>query len=147
MHGKRTIALTAIAALTCIAAGCGSSAVVSGTVTYEGQAVQKGSIAFLPVNGVGPSTGGLIVNGQYRVEHLSPGKKLVQIIGVRAVRFARSSEEMDRLAKVAAARGDTTGIIERADVVPANAEGNNLTINLKPGRQTMDFHLKRPPTP
>ena len=54
---------------------------------------------------------------------------------------------MDRLAKVAAARGDTTGIIERADVVPANAEGNNLTINLKPGRQTMDFHLKRPPTP
>ncbi len=145
MHGKQTIVLTAMGVLACITAGCGSFTAVNGTVTYEGQPLEKGSIAFLPVDGLGPSAGGLIVNGRYRVEHLTPGKKIIQIVGVKAVRFARSSEDMARLAKEAAARADTTGIIERADVVPADAQGNNVTIVLKPGRQTMDFHLQRPP--
>ena len=147
MHGKRTIALTAIAALTCIAAGCGSSAVVSGTVTYEGQAVQKDRLPFCRSTVFDQSRRRANRQRAISVETLSPERSLSKSLASGLSGFRSSSEEMDRLAKVAAARGDTTGIIERADVVPANAEGNNLTINLKPGRQTMDFHLKPPPTP
>ena len=51
---------------------------------------------------------------------------------------------MERAAKEAAAKGDVTGIVDRADVIPADAEGNNTVVELKLGQQTLDFHLKRP---
>jgi hypothetical protein len=50
---------------------------------------------------------------------------------------------MARMAKEAAAKG-TSGGVERADEVPANAVGNNAEVEVKPGPQTLDFHLKRP---
>jgi F420-0:gamma-glutamyl ligase len=77
------------------------------------------------------------------VEKLPPGRKVVQIIGVRKVPFARSSEDMARAAKEAAKKGDTTGIIDRADTIPADAEGNNRTVEVVAGEQTMDFTLTR----
>ena len=142
---RRLIALLAASAvLPCLAAGCGNPTVVNGNVTYEGKAVDNGSIVFLPEDGAGPTSGGPIAAGQYRVACPTPGKKIVQIIGVKKVNFAQSSEEMERAAKEGIAKGDATGIIDRADVIPANAEGNNTTVALQPGQQTLDFHLKRP---
>lgn len=49
-------------------AGCGDSAKlgdVVGAVTIDGVPVDKGSIAFFPVDGQGPATGGEIVAGKY----------------------------------------------------------------------------------
>src|SRR5262245_45958998 len=65
--------------------GCGDSgSVVSGTVTYEGTPLASGSISFAPVDGKGPTSGGPIKDGQYRVEGLLPGQKRVEITGALA---------------------------------------------------------------
>ncbi len=143
MSRKLAVFLAVAAGVLPAAAGCSSSAAVSGSVTYEGQPVARGAITFLPEDGRGPSCGGPIVDGRYRVEGATPGKKIVQIVGVKAVRFAQSSEEMERAAKEAAAKGDTSGIIERTDVIDAGAEGNNGVVDLAAGEQTLDFPLQR----
>ena len=127
-----------------LAVGCGGDAtVISGTVTYEGKPVDNGAITFLPVDGRGPSAGGPIVNGNYRVAGLKPGEKIVQIVGVKAVPFVRSSEEMARMAAEAARRGDATGIIDRADEISSDAEGNQARIEVVAGKQARDFLLKK----
>jgi hypothetical protein len=123
-------------------AGCGSSTSVNGRVTYDAKPVADGAISFLPADGHGPAAGAPIVEGYYQVENLLPGKKVVQIVGVKKINFAKSNEEMARQAKENAKRGDATGIVERADEIPADAEGNNRQIEVKPGSQTLDFDLK-----
>jgi len=35
-------------------------------------------------------------------------------------------------------------MVERADVVPPDAQGNNTVVELKAGRQQLDFDLRRP---
>jgi hypothetical protein len=126
-------------------AGCGSRTSVSGSVTYLDRPVENGWIVFQPVEGQGPSAGAPIAGGRFHVAELTPGSKIAQIAGVKAVPFARNSEDMARMAAEAAERGDPTGIIDRADEIPANAGGNNVTIEVKPGSQTLDFHLTAPP--
>jgi hypothetical protein len=142
MPRSRALSFILFAAALPPLAGCGSSTSVSGRVTYETKPVANGSITFLPADGHGPAVGGSIVDGQYQVENLIPGKKFVQIIGLKKVNFALSNEEMQRRARENAKRGDTTGIVERADEIPADAEGNNRQIEIKPGSQTLDFDLK-----
>jgi len=102
----------------------------------------KGNITFLPADGKGPSAGAAITDGQFHVDGLTPGKKIVQVVGEKGVQFARSSEEMARTAQQGAPRADTTGIVERADTIPPDAEGNNVEVEIKPGQQSLDFKLK-----
>jgi len=124
---------------------CGAAtSTVSGDVTYEGQPVENGEINFLPADGKGAPAGTKIVGGKYEVQGLVPGPKVVQITAVKSVPFARSHDEMAKRHKAAKARGDGTGIIDPADIIPADAEGNNATIELQPGSQTQDFSLKKP---
>ena len=133
--------------LLCLSAiGCGDPNLgsVSGSVTYEGQPIEKGSINFLPVDGKGASAGGEIVAGKYEVAEVPPGQKIVEVIAVRDVPFARSSEEMAQRAAEAQARGDRTGLIDPADIVPPDAEGNNATHEIKPGEQTLHIALTKP---
>jgi hypothetical protein len=50
------------------ATGCGGKpAEAEGAVTYNGQPVTEGVIAFLPAAEGGPSGGGGVINGRYRV--------------------------------------------------------------------------------
>jgi hypothetical protein len=68
--------------------GCGGEPferqVVAGKVTYNGQKV-TGDILFVPVGSVaGPTSGGQIANGEYRVDHnggVPVGKHQVRIRG------------------------------------------------------------------
>jgi len=136
------IAILSTLALLC--SGCGQPVVVSGQVTYDGKPVEEGSINFLPEDGQGPTCGGSITDGRYEATCPVPGRKIVQIVGIKKINFAPSSEEMARAAERAAAAGDATGIVERADVVPPNAQGNNTVVELKAGRQQLDFDLRRP---
>ena len=141
-RARTTISVFIVVALLTLT-GCGSSkSSASGRVTYETKPVGNGSISFLPADGHGPAAGGPIVDGQYQVDNLMPGKKIVQIVAVKKINFAVSNEEMERQAKENAKRGDTTGIVERADEIPADAEGNNRQIDVQPGSQTFDFDLK-----
>ena len=133
------------AVLALAAAGCGGNAAsVSGTVTYDGQPVGDGMVTFLPADGKGAVAGGKITDGRYTVENLTPGPKVVQVVAVKAVPFARSSEEMAKRAAENKSRGDGSGLIDPADTIPADAEGNNATHEVKPGKQTLDLDLKKP---
>jgi hypothetical protein len=68
------------AAIAIILAGCGPSlARVSGTVSFNGEPVSKGTVTLVPANGKGAASGGLIENGRYTIEKVQPGEKLVQL--------------------------------------------------------------------
>jgi hypothetical protein len=137
------LALVALAALS--AAGCNSpNGSVTGEVTYDGQPVTDGTITFTPADGKGSVAGGPVAQGRYRVQNVPPGPKVVQIEAVKEVPFARSSEEMAKRAAENKAKGDGSGLIDPADVIPPNAEGNNAKVNVARGDQTLDFHLKKP---
>jgi hypothetical protein len=140
----RRLVLVGTAVWLSIAAGCAKPTSAHGKVTYDGKPIEQGAITFLPANGVGPSDGAPIKAGEYAARITSPGRKIAQIIAVKAVPFARSSQEMASRAKAAAARGDGSGLIDRADVVPANAEGNNTTVEIQLGPQELNFDLRPP---
>ena len=67
-------------------AGCsrGGLSEISGTVTYDGQPIQSGTIQFLPDDGNGPTAAGVINDGRYAMK-VAPGKKKVQIEGFKVV--------------------------------------------------------------
>jgi hypothetical protein len=142
MSQRATFTIGSAAALLLVVAGCGSSTSVSGHVTFEGKNVGNGSITFLPADGIGPVAGGTITDGQYEVANVTPGKKIAQIIAAKKTNVPASNEDRERQAKENAKRGDTMGIVERADEIPADAEGNNRQIDLPAGKQTLDFDLK-----
>jgi hypothetical protein len=125
--------------------GCGApTATVSGQVTWEGEPVADGFITFTPVDGKGKDAGAPISSGRYTVRDFPPGPKLVQVIATRKVNFASTSEEMMQRAAQARQRGDHTGLVDPADVIPPNAEGNNVRVEVPAGTSTQNFHLKKP---
>jgi hypothetical protein len=81
-------------AATCFGAvGCGSGmARVEGKVTFDGEPVNRGMITFEPADGQGTSAGGNVENGQYSVEEVQPGPKLVRISAVKVVGMRREYE-------------------------------------------------------
>ena len=139
---------SSVAVLVCVllfVTGCSETHTIRGTVTYDGKPVEKGGIAFLPVDGQGPSFGAKIIDGAYYVENASPGSRKVQIIGVKKINFARSSAELERMADEALAAGkDPNDLVEPADVIPEDAEGNNQVVEIEEGAQTLDFDIMPP---
>ncbi len=57
---------------------------VAGRVTLDGQPLEEGTIEFLPADGAGPTAGGLVTGGQYRLP-IAPGDKRVKIQGYRVI--------------------------------------------------------------
>ena len=85
---KHRINLTQICLLAVLAAGCGPSGPktypVSGTVTFNGDAVRKGHIVFSPVDRSTAPDAGEILNGEFSLR-AKAGKKRVEIVADRAV--------------------------------------------------------------
>jgi hypothetical protein len=140
----RSLAVTTFAAALLLFAGCGSSTTTSasGRVTYEMKPVENGAISFLPADGHGPTAGAQIVDGQYEIRSLMPGKKIVQIVAEKKSNGPVSHDERARQASDNAKRGGTSPSAEQAAEIPADAEGNNRQIEVKSGSQTLDFDLK-----
>jgi hypothetical protein len=136
----------AVLATTGLASGCTSAttASIAGAVTYDGEPVGDGYITFTPADGKGPDAGGKIENGRYSVSGLSPGPKLAKVIGTKKVNFASTSAEMQEKAAVARRGGNHDGLVDPADTIPDNAEGNNAKIDVVAGSQTRDFSLMKP---
>ncbi len=71
--------------ITLFMVGCGSNRFpVAGEVTFDGKPVEQGTISLEPIDRQGPTTGGKITNGKYRLEGDAaplPGKKTVRISG------------------------------------------------------------------
>ena len=90
------------------------------------------------------AAGGKITAGRYAVDGLTPGPKVVQVVAVKAVPFARSTEEMAQRAAENKSQGDSSGLIDPADTIPADAAGNNATHDVRPGKQTLNLDLTKP---
>lgn len=144
MTSRRFIAL-ALAGLCC--AGCQEANTVSGTVTYNGEAVEEGAISFRPVDGQGRGFGANIVDGRYEVAESFPGKKRVLIVGVNKIDFRASRDaNLQKFTTAGAGGNEWAGhLTEAADYISENAEGNNQTFEIAPGRQLLNFDLKGPP--
>jgi hypothetical protein len=128
-----------------LAAGCGDSgATVSGEVSYDGQPVKSGYVSFTPADGKGPVAGGQITDGRYTAEKVPPGPKVVKVeASSGSGPSVQSSADMEKLSKEWKAKVGPDGIIH-TETVPQDAEGNNQKVDVKPGAQTLDFHLKKP---
>jgi hypothetical protein len=120
--------------------GCGSNrTTIEGTVTYAGQPVEQGSITFEPASGAGPSAGGIIENGRYKVdaEGLTPGEMIVRISAVRATGK-----------KIEAGPPEPPGTMVdevRPYIPAAYNEQSTLKAQVKAGNVTQDFALKSQP--
>lgn len=123
-------------------AGCGNTCSIQGQVNFNGQPVKDGFITFTPADGKGPIKAGPIKDGRYSVGDLAPGPRVVLITGTKDVPFARSSAEMAKMAEQNKSKGDGTGIIDRADIIAPEDEGNGVTVELVSGNQSRDFDIK-----
>jgi hypothetical protein len=122
-----------------VVVGCSKKATyVTGEVNYEGSPVQSGYISFIPVDGQGASTGGPIVRGKFKVEDVPPGPKRVEI---RAGAELAAMPDIDAKAPAGKA-GQPKG---EEEMIPADAEGNNVTVEIGKGNQKLQpFNLERP---
>ena len=102
----------------------------------------KGIITFIPADGKGPTCGGPIAQGAFHVPDVAPGKNTVQIVGLKEINYTREQMTTPEAKKMA----DPSGMIERADTIPANAVGNNSIVDVPDGNSTFDFALKKPAT-
>ena len=133
--------LVALAVLAVGAAGCGGDGPktkVTGSVTYNGKAVEDGYIVFRPADGKGSEAGGPIVGGNYTLS-VPEGPKTVFITssGGPAVQSRpMSSEEASKLKTEPAKKGAGDVVID------PNAKGNNAKVDVKGAEQSLDFALK-----
>lgn len=77
------VGVLGLAVLMLPALGCGEArkeVKVTGKVTVDGVPIEKGAITFLSDANDGPSSGGIITNGEY-VASVAPGSKIVMVIG------------------------------------------------------------------
>lgn len=131
--------------LVALVPGCGSTgATVSGTVTFEGEPVNDGSISFLPADGKGPADGARIRDGRYNLDILVPGPKLVKIEAVKKVQVNWSSLEGQKAYEEAKAKGTLAALLDTNDLISPDAVGNNQTVKVVPGKQTFNFELRKP---
>lgn len=113
-------------------AGCGpKTSTVSGTVTFNGEAVADGSISFFPTDGKGSPAGGLIKDGRYTVTGMAPGEKTVQlsspvIAGTRKDDYGNESRIAEEL------------------MPPAWGRASQNTITVAAGAARQDFAVEGP---
>jgi hypothetical protein len=120
-------------------AGCGSNQIpIAGMVTLEGKPLTEGSISLEPVDGLGPTTGGKIVEGKYTLIGSAaplPGKKTVRVSG--AFKTGR---------RIPAGPPLPSGtMIDEIGVRVPDAYGTSSSLTCevsRDGPKEIDFHLK-----
>jgi hypothetical protein len=132
---------TLVAALALVALfGCSSSSErssVHGAVRYDGEPVDDGGIAFLPEGGDGSAqirATGEIRDGRYELDSTrgpTPGKYRVEIYWNK-----KTGRQLTSPSGLATKD-------ETRQAIPAKYnERTELTVDVKPGRNTFDFDLK-----
>ncbi len=120
---------------TLLIVGCGQVklAEVTGTITYDGQVVEQGSIAFAPLDGNGPSGGSEIKDGKYIAQNVSVGMVKVRIMGAKVTGQKRMFDDPN-----------SPLVTTSEEYLPAkyNKE-TELTYEVKAGSQTKDFNLAK----
>jgi hypothetical protein len=119
----------------CLVVGCGEAKLsdVSGTVTYDGQAVERGSISFIPVDGNGPSGGAPIENGKYTATRVHTGMTKVTISGVKVTGKKKMYDDPN-----------SPEVITSAEYIPDKYNKmTELRYEVQPGSQVKDFELAK----
>lgn len=140
--------------------GPGGSVTVSGNVTYDEKAVEEGYIAFQPADDKGNSVGGAISHGKYSVSGIVPGKKRVLITGgpKEHMDAPKNMDEMkEKMGKMSGPKGPggmkaPPGVPPQAggyakapeSTIPADADGNNQTVDITGSKEGLNFDLKKP---
>jgi len=125
-----TSAKTLIAAgtLGLLAAGCSpATSTVSGTVSFNGEPVARGSISLFPTDGKGSPSGGAIENGRYVIKGVRPGEKIVQLTapvsaGVHKDDFGNDTQMFEELMPASWGRGSQEKITVTAGSMTKNFE-------------------------
>jgi hypothetical protein len=133
------------AAILAVVAGCSApNATVSGDVSYDGKPVKNGYVTFMPSNGQGAVAGGPISDGKYTVKNVPPGPKIVKVEAAdKAGPSIQTTEELEKFSRENKGKVGPDGIIS-TESVPQDAVGNNQTMDVMAGPQTIDLHLKKP---
>lgn len=123
------------AVLFCLS-GCGRRdglTEINGTVTYDGQPVQKGTISLLPTDGRGPTAAAVITGGKYSVK-IAPGPKQIKIQGFKVTGQERYKPN-----------DPTSPMVDiQEQILPEryNAK-SDLTRDIASGGGTLDFALEK----
>jgi hypothetical protein len=125
-------AVLALASL--VAIGCGPRRpVVEGSVTLDGVPIVAGAIRLVPADGKGPTAGGGIMAGRYRVETSAGPKKVWITFAQKDGTKVLDPEEM----------GSGRMIDRYVESVPDRYnEKTKLEVTIKPGLNTHDFTLE-----
>ena len=120
--------------------GCGSNrTTIEGAVTFDEQPVEQGSITFEPASGAGPSAGGTIHSGRYKIdaEGVAPGEMIVRISAVRPT---------GKKIEAGPPQPPGTMVDEVRPYLPAMYnEQSTLRVQITAGKVTQDFALKSQP--
>ena len=135
----RQIAVLLMAVGVSCVAGCRQSHSISGTVTYNGQPVEMGSVTFASADGSGPGFGAQVVQGQYDAVKVRLGRHVAFVRGLTDAPILTKEESI----KLREQQDNRYGL--PVDYISENADGNGQTVEIKGGRQTLDFALKGPP--
>ncbi len=112
--------------------GCGPSGPklypVTGKITFDGEPVSEGNIAFVPTDGSGAAQGGSFKDGVYSVK-VAQGPKRVEIYGERKS-GKKETQEDGRVVEL------------KESFIPSKYNNNSeLTVTIEPESATHDFEL------
>ena len=135
---ERWAILFIVSCLPLVCSGCGNRmGSVEGSVTYDGQPIEKGIINFESADGQVQRSGAAIENGKYRIANISPGKKIVRIEGQR---------KTGRKVQLKVPRGvvaPSKPVDEYLDIVPAvYNKQSTLTAEVESGTNQLDYALE-----
>jgi len=121
-------------AIICLS-GCGKNVGTSvrGSVTWNGQPLEKGYITFYPVEGAEAILGAEINGGEFLIAKIPPGKRRVLVTALPKI------QAHDR------PQGVLLQVIPGQPWINADSVGNNRIVAIVAGPQVVDFALLAPP--
>jgi hypothetical protein len=131
----RTLSLSLLLAALVVAAGCNNQdpnrGEVTGLVTVNGQPAASGAVAFSPVDGQSPTSGGKIVNGEYSVKAsigtVKVAIRVPKVVGQRKLYNTPDSPIQPLMEET---------------LPPEYNDRTTLTFDVKPGVNEHNFDLK-----
>jgi hypothetical protein len=134
--GPIKLALLAVG-ISCVV-GCQQNNSLSGTVTYNGEPVQRGSVIFSSADGSSPGFGAKIVEGKYETEKVQLGQHVAIVRGLEEAPPMTREQQLESRKS-----GNRYGL--PVDFIPEDAQGNAQTLDIQGGAQTIDFAITGPP--
>jgi hypothetical protein len=127
MRKKRLAPLILFAAAALVIAGCRDNTVsqVSGSVTFDGNPIEDGTISFYPKDGKTQPAGGNIKSGAYSVQvpvgHMEVRISMGKVIGKKKLYDKKDSREYELKGEALPEKYNTKSEL-RLDVTPGNNE-------------------------